>query len=66
MSKAYGLPGLRIGWIATHRQDVLQAMAVVKDYLTICNSAPAEVLAEVASDIGRFYWNAIGISCARI
>lgn len=48
MSKAYGLPGLRIGWIATHRQDVLQAMAVVKDYLTICNSAPAEVLAEVA------------------
>ncbi|WP_299026362.1 aminotransferase class I/II-fold pyridoxal phosphate-dependent enzyme [uncultured Thermanaerothrix sp.] len=48
MSKAYGLPGLRIGWVATHRQDLLQAMAVVKDYLTICNSAPAEVLAEVA------------------
>ncbi len=48
MSKAYGLPGLRIGWVATHRQDLLQAMAVVKDYLTICNSAPSEVLAEVA------------------
>jgi len=48
MSKAYGLPGLRIGWVATHRQDVLQAMATVKDYTTICNSAPAEILAEVA------------------
>jgi aspartate/methionine/tyrosine aminotransferase len=48
MSKTYGLPGLRIGWIATQNEGVYQRMAVLKDYTTICNSAPAEFLAEVA------------------
>ena len=48
MSKTYGLPGLRIGWIATQNEDVYQRMAALKDYTTICNSAPAEFLAEVA------------------
>jgi len=48
MSKTYGLPGLRIGWIATQNEDVYKRMAVIKDYTTICNSAPAEYLAELA------------------
>ncbi len=48
MSKTYGLPGLRIGWVATANQDVLSKMAALKDYTTICNSAPSEFLAEVA------------------
>ena len=48
MSKTYGLPGLRIGWIATQNEDVYKRMAVLKDYTTICNSAPAEYLAELA------------------
>ena len=48
MSKTYGLPGLRIGWIATQNEDVYRRMAVLKDYTTICNSAPAEYLAELA------------------
>jgi aspartate/methionine/tyrosine aminotransferase len=48
MSKTYGLPGLRIGWIATRNRDVYKRMAVLKDYTTICNSAPAEFLAELA------------------
>jgi len=26
MSKTYGLAGLRIGWIATHNQELHQAM----------------------------------------
>ena len=47
MSKSYGLPGLRIGWIATHNQAVYKKMAQLKDYTTICNSAPSEFLAEV-------------------
>lgn len=47
-SKTYGLAGLRIGWIATHNKNVYQRMAVLKDYTTICNSAPSEFLAEVA------------------
>lgn len=47
MSKTYGLPGLRIGWIATHNQKILERMAAYKDYTTICNSAPSEFLAEL-------------------
>jgi aspartate/methionine/tyrosine aminotransferase len=47
-SKAYGLPGLRIGWIATHNRGVYDRVASLKDYTTICNSAPSEFLAEVA------------------
>jgi len=48
LSKTYGLPGLRIGWIATHNTGLRQRMAALKDYTTICNSAPSEFLAEVA------------------
>jgi len=48
MSKTYGLAGLRIGWIATHNTTILQKMAALKDYTTICSSAPSEFLAELA------------------
>jgi len=48
MSKAYGLPGLRIGWIATQDKDVLSRMERTKHYLSICNSGPSEVLARIA------------------
>jgi aspartate/methionine/tyrosine aminotransferase len=48
MSKTYGLPGLRIGWIATRNEPLLSQMAALKDYTTICNSAPSEFLAELA------------------
>jgi aspartate/methionine/tyrosine aminotransferase len=48
MSKTYGLPGLRIGWIATHNESIYARMAMLKDYTTICNSAPGEFLAELA------------------
>ena len=48
MSKTYGLPGLRIGWIATQNADIYKRMAALKDYTTICNSAPSEFLAELA------------------
>lgn len=48
LSKAYGLAGLRIGWIATHHREVYQKMALMKDYTSICNSAPSEFLAETA------------------
>jgi len=47
-SKTYGLAGLRIGWIATRNKKVYDRMASLKDYTTICNSAPGEFLAEVA------------------
>jgi aspartate/methionine/tyrosine aminotransferase len=48
MSKAYGLPGLRIGWLATRNKNLFNKITLLKDYTTICNSAPSEFLAEVA------------------
>jgi aspartate/methionine/tyrosine aminotransferase len=47
-SKTYGLAGLRIGWIATKNKKIYDSMVSLKDYTTICNSAPSEFLAEVA------------------
>jgi aspartate/methionine/tyrosine aminotransferase len=48
LSKAYGLPGLRIGWLATRANKVLERVGLLKDYTTICNSAPSEILAILA------------------
>jgi aspartate/methionine/tyrosine aminotransferase len=48
LSKTFGLPGLRIGWIASHDHEVLERMTVLKDYTTICSSAPSEILAIMA------------------
>lgn len=48
MSKSFGLPGLRIGWVATRNRRLYQRMASFKDYTTICNSAPSEYLAALA------------------
>lgn len=47
-SKPLGLPGLRIGWIATKDRKLLQFMQKFKDYTTICNSGPSEFLATLA------------------
>lgn len=51
MSKAYGLPGLRIGWIASRDLDLLQRLERYKHYLSICNSAPSERLAVIALNV---------------
>ncbi len=48
MSKSYGLPGLRIGWIACQDKFVLSQMERMKHYLSICNSGPSERLAKIA------------------
>ncbi len=48
MSKSYGLPGLRIGWIACQDREVLGRMERLKHYLSICNSGPSEHLARIA------------------
>ncbi|MGC6517306.1 MAG: aminotransferase class I/II-fold pyridoxal phosphate-dependent enzyme [Candidatus Puniceispirillaceae bacterium] len=48
MSKSYGLPGLRIGWIACQDKQILSKMERMKHYLSICNSGPSEKLAIIA------------------
>jgi aspartate/methionine/tyrosine aminotransferase len=48
MSKAFGLAGLRVGWLACRDAELLRRCAAYKDYTSICNSAPSEVLALMA------------------
>jgi aspartate/methionine/tyrosine aminotransferase len=45
MSKSFAMAGLRIGWLATRDRAVLDRCARLKDYTTICSSAPSEILA---------------------
>jgi aspartate/methionine/tyrosine aminotransferase len=48
MSKSFALAGLRIGWLATKDAGAMQALRHYKDYTSLCNSAPSEVLALIA------------------
>ena len=48
LSKSFALPGLRIGWLATQESALMESWLSFKDYTTICNSAPGEILAIIA------------------
>jgi len=47
-SKAYGLPGLRIGWLACRDRALLERLERRKHYTSICNAGPSEHLATIA------------------
>jgi aspartate/methionine/tyrosine aminotransferase len=48
LSKSFALPGLRIGWLAARDPSFAGRWLALKDYTTICSSAPSEILAIVA------------------
>ena len=64
LSKTYGLPGLRVGWLALQDtayppqpslrggEPLRDRILGWKDYTTICASAPSEALAQIALQIG--------------
>jgi aspartate/methionine/tyrosine aminotransferase len=45
LSKAYGLPGIRIGWIASQDRSLLDAFLATKEQINICNSILDEAVA---------------------
>lgn len=47
LSKAYGLPGLRAGWLVAP-EDLIDKVWGYKDYTSICLSAVSDTLAQVA------------------
>ena len=47
MSKAYGLSGLRIGWLASQDRDLLARLEKRKHFTSICNAGPSEHLATI-------------------
>jgi aspartate/methionine/tyrosine aminotransferase len=65
LSKGHGLAGLRIGWIATRDPALYDRLAAFKDYLTICNSAPSEFLAEIALRHSESLLEGVRAICAR-
>lgn len=48
MSKAYGLPGLRVGWVASQDLDLLARLEHLKHYTSVSNAGPSEFLAVLA------------------
>lgn len=48
LSKAFGLPGLRTGWLVTQDMELFRQFTIQRDYTTICSSAPGEILAIMA------------------
>jgi aspartate/methionine/tyrosine aminotransferase len=52
MSKAYGLPGLRLGWVACRDRALLERLERRKHYTSICNAVPSERLAAIALRAG--------------
>jgi len=44
LSKSFGAPGLRVGWLVARDAGLRARIAELKDYTTICGSGPSEVL----------------------
>jgi aspartate/methionine/tyrosine aminotransferase len=53
LSKTYGLPGLRCGWLALQDTSLRDRILGWKDYTTICASAPSEALAQIALQVSE-------------
>lgn len=48
LSKGFGLPGLRVGWVACRDRGLLARVLVAKTALSTCVAATSEVLASIA------------------
>lgn len=53
LSKCFGLPGLRVGWLITRDAGLSHELQEMKSYTTICGSAPSEILALIALENWR-------------
>jgi aspartate/methionine/tyrosine aminotransferase len=56
-SKSYGLPGLRVGWLACRDRALLERLEKRKHYTSICNPGPSEYLAAIALRNRERLWN---------
>ena len=53
LSKCFGLPGLRVGWLITRDARLSHELQEMKSYTTICGSTPSEILALIALENWR-------------
>ncbi len=55
MSKAFGMGGLRVGWIASRDEDLLSRILELRDYTTISAPVPSQIVAAVALENEPFF-----------
>lgn len=48
MSKAFGMPGLRVGWIACQDASLLEKVKEMKFYTSICNSSLSDIVSIIS------------------
>lgn len=53
MSKSYGIPGIRVGWIINQDPKLMERFLAAKEQIGICGSIIDEQIAEVALDQGE-------------
>jgi len=46
MSKSYGLPGIRVGWLITRDEQLMERFLAAKEQIHICNSVIDEKIAD--------------------
>ncbi|NHJ15045.1 MAG: aminotransferase class I/II-fold pyridoxal phosphate-dependent enzyme [Candidatus Thorarchaeota archaeon] len=56
LSKAYGLPGLRLGWIASTDKEFAHTLWAYSDYTTICPTKLSDRLAQYALEPEMRKW----------
>ena len=56
MSKALGLPGIRLGWLATQNQALIQRLSEIKSHLSICQSSLDAELSQVIIPHSEAIW----------
>ena len=54
-SKSFGMSGVRIGWIACQDKELIDKIGLFKDYLSICSSAPSEILTLIALNHQEYF-----------
>ena len=62
LSKCFGVPGLRVGWLISQDKEMIESFQELKSYTTICGSGPSEILALIALD----NWRALAARCVHI
>ncbi len=45
MSKSFGLPGIRIGWLASQDRFILDSVLAIREHISITNSVVGEEIA---------------------
>ena len=64
LSKSYGCPGLRAGWLVTQDTAMFSQLASARDYTTICGCKPGELLSLMALRAGPRLMARVAAVCA--